>query len=128
MRACTSEPTSPQVDIARGRKGVGSGERAPIVVFLLLDCVGEVFSYMACCIPQIGAGARVDDGNVEYKRLILELRVVIEECPRSRFMSIRNGFSLPFCLLALLRKGHISSRTNCALLSRRDRASTWWRT
>ena len=65
MRACTSEPTSPHVDIARGRREVGGGKRAPVLVFLPLDCVGEVFSYMACCIPQIGAGARVDDGNVE---------------------------------------------------------------
>ena len=47
------------------KEGVGSGERAPILVFLPLDCVGEVFSYMVCCVPQIGAGARVDVGNVE---------------------------------------------------------------
>ena len=47
------------------KEGVGSGERAPIPVFLPLDCVGEVFSYMTCCIPQIGTGARVDDCNVE---------------------------------------------------------------
>ena len=63
MRACTSEPTSPRH--SERKVGVGSGERAPILVFLPLDCVGEVFSYMAYCIPQIGAGARVDDGNVE---------------------------------------------------------------
>ena len=43
------------------KERVGSGER----VFIPLDCIGEVFSYMACCIPQIGAGASVDDGNVE---------------------------------------------------------------
>ena len=55
-----------------------------MLVFLPLDCVGEVFSYMACCIPQIGAGARVDDCNVEHKCLILEPRVVVEECPRLR--------------------------------------------
>ena len=36
-----------------------------MLVFLPLDCVGEVFSYMADCIPQIGAGARVDGHNVE---------------------------------------------------------------
>ena len=36
-----------------------------MLVFIPVDCVGERFSYMACCIPQIGAGARVDDGNVE---------------------------------------------------------------
>ena len=76
---------------------------------------------MACCILQIGAGARVDDGNVEYKRLILESRVVVKECPV--VMSIRNGFSLPFCALALSRKGHVSSTTNWSLLTRRDRAS-----
>ena len=45
------------------KEGVGSGERASILVFLQLDCVGEMFSYMACCTPQIRAGARVDDGN-----------------------------------------------------------------
>ena len=28
---------------------VDSGERAPVLVFLPLDCVGEVFSCMACC-------------------------------------------------------------------------------
>ena len=39
---------------------------------------------MAYCIPQVGAGARVDDGNVEKKCLILESRVVVEECPRLR--------------------------------------------
>ena len=47
------------------REGVGIGERASILIFLPLDCVGEVFSYMACYITQIGAGAKVDDGNVE---------------------------------------------------------------
>ena len=66
------------------KEGVGSGERAPILVFLPLDCVDEVFSYMACCIPQIGAGARVDDGDVEEKCLILESRVIVEECPHIR--------------------------------------------
>ena len=30
-----------------------------MLVFLPLDWVGEVFFFMACCILQIGAGARV---------------------------------------------------------------------
>ena len=47
------------------KEGVGSGEQDPVLVFLPLDCVGRMFSSMACCIPQIGAGTRVDDGNVE---------------------------------------------------------------
>ena len=47
------------------KEGVGSGERALILVFFPLDYASEVFSYMACCIPLIGAGARVDNGNVE---------------------------------------------------------------
>ena len=41
----------------------------------------KVFSYVACCVPEIGADARVDDGDVEEKSLILESRVVVEECP-----------------------------------------------
>ena len=35
----------------------------------------------------------------------------------SAAMSMRNGFSLPFCSLALCRKGHVSSTTNWTLLS-----------
>ena len=36
-----------------------------MIVFLPLDCVGEVFSCAVCCILQIGAGARADGGIVE---------------------------------------------------------------
>ena len=65
MRVCTSEPTLTTRRQSERKEGVGSAERAPILVFLPPDCVGEVFSHMACCIPHIGVGARVDDGNVE---------------------------------------------------------------
>ena len=47
------------------KDGVGSGQRAPILSFLSLDYVGKMFSCMACCILQIGTGARVDDGSVK---------------------------------------------------------------
>ena len=47
--------------------------------------------------------------------------------PVSVVMSIRNGFNLPFCPLALSRKGHVSSTINWTLLSRRDGARAWWR-
>ena len=40
-------------------------------------------------------------------------------------MSIRPGFNLPFCPLALSRKGHASLTINWTLLSRRDQASAW---
>ena len=50
---------------SKRKEGIGSRERSPILVILPLDCVGAVFSYMACCILQIGAGARFDDGNVK---------------------------------------------------------------
>ena len=56
--------------------------------------------------------------------------------PASVVMSTRNGFSLPFCPLALSRKGHVSLTTKWTLLlttkwtllSRRNRASVWWST
>ena len=36
-----------------------------MLVFLPLECVGEVFSFMSYFILQIGGGARVNGGNVE---------------------------------------------------------------
>ena len=63
-KASTSEPASPHVGIARGR-GVASGERSPILIFLPLDGVGEVFSCLARRILENGAGARVNDGDVK---------------------------------------------------------------
>ena len=49
-----------------------------------------------------------------------------KSAPTSVAMYIRRGFHLSFCPLALSWKGHVSSTTNCTLLSRRDRASAWW--
>ena len=43
-----------------------------------------MFFYMACCILQIGTGARANDGDVEYKRLILASGVAVKECPHLR--------------------------------------------
>ena len=44
------------------KEGVGSGERAPILVFLPLNCVGEVFPSLPSRTLEVAAGARVDDG------------------------------------------------------------------
>ena len=51
-----------------------------------------------------------------------------KNAPASVVMSIRNGFSLTLCPLALSRKGHASSTINWTLLSQRDQARAWWRT
>ena len=50
---------------SKRKEGVGSGERALMLVLLPLDCVGEVFSWMVCYVLQIETGARVNGGNVE---------------------------------------------------------------
>ena len=63
MRACASNLTTRRH--SEMKEGVGSGERAPMLVLLLLECVGKVLSCMVCCILQIGPGARVNDGDVE---------------------------------------------------------------
>ena len=56
MNVCANLTTSRH---SERKEGVGSGERVPIFVFLPLDCVGEMCSYMACCILQIGVFACV---------------------------------------------------------------------
>ena len=46
------------------KEEAGRGDLAPILVFLALDCVGEVFSRLACCVLGVGADARsYDDGG-----------------------------------------------------------------
>ena len=60
--------------------------------------------------------------------LLLSRGWLSKSAPASVVMSIRNGFSLLSCSLALCRKDHVSSTTNWTLLSRRDRASAWWST
>ena len=64
MRVSANLPTH---QCSERKKGVDRGERAPILVFLPLNCVGEVFSCMTCCILQIRPGARVNDGNVQVE-------------------------------------------------------------
>lgn len=43
------------------KEGIGRGERVPILVVLLFDCVGDLFS--------VGADARVDDSEIKQSRL-----------------------------------------------------------
>ena len=43
---------------------VGSGERASILVFLPLNCVGEVLSSLPCRTIEVAADARVYDGEI----------------------------------------------------------------
>ena len=71
---------------------VSSGERAPILVFLPLDCVSEVFPCIACCILQIGAGARVNGGGALY-RSIRER----SSQDRWRLTRARRGWSIDRC-------------------------------
>ena len=48
-----------------------------------------------------------------------------DKCAPTSVLFICIGFSLPLCPLDLSRKGHKSSTTNWALLSRRDGTSVW---
>ena len=40
---------------------------------------------MVCCILQIGARVRINDANIEYKRLIVASGVAVEDCPCFRY-------------------------------------------
>jgi len=57
---------------SKRKEGVRSGERAPLLVFLQLDYVGEIASRLVCCVRQFDADARLNDGQVEQKCLALE--------------------------------------------------------
>ena len=57
--------------------------------------------------------------------LFLRRGWLLKSAKTSVAVSIRKGFNMPFCPLALSRKGHVSSTINWTLLSQRDRASAW---
>ena len=81
---------------------------------------------MACYILQIRAGARATVGNIKQKRRFFASGMSLEDkCAPTSVLFICIGFSLPLCPLDLSRKGHKSSTTNWALLSRRDGTSVW---
>ena len=85
---------------------VGSGERAPKLVFIPSKCVGEVIFCIAWCIIfNIEGGARLSNRTPSY--------VV---------MSISREYNLPFCPLDLSPKTHVSSASNWTFLLRKDRA------
>ena len=46
------------------KEGVGSGERAPILVISPLNCVGEVFPSLPCRTLEVAADARVNDCEI----------------------------------------------------------------
>ena len=46
------------------KEGVGSGERAPIIVIFTLGCVGEVIPSLPCRTLAVAADARVDYGEI----------------------------------------------------------------
>lgn len=67
MKTCTSGPSLSRrnVDTARGREGVGGGEQALILVFLLLNYVIEFFSSLPCRYLEVGADTKVDDSEID---------------------------------------------------------------
>ena len=44
------------------KEGVGSGERAPIIVIIPLVCVGEVLPSLPCRTLEVVADAKIDYG------------------------------------------------------------------
>ena len=46
------------------KERVGNAEQAPILVSLLLNCIGEVFPSLPCRTLEVAADARVDDCEI----------------------------------------------------------------
>ena len=63
------------------KNGIGSGDQPPIVVFLLLDCVGEMFHSFACYIIQIRAEQELTMGISSRSALFLHWRWRLKSSP-----------------------------------------------
>ena len=110
------------------KEGVDSGERAVILVFLPLDCVGEVFSYCRAAFSRLELALGLAMAMSSRSTVFLSRGWLSKSVLASIVMSVRRGLNLLFCPLASYRKGHVSSTINWTLLSPRYRASAWWST
>ena len=128
MRACKPEPTSPHVDIVSGRREYVAGNKSRYLFFFRSTASARCFPIWRAAFPRLEPAQGLTMVMSSRSALYLSRGWLSKSALASIVMSIRNGFSLPFCSLALCRKGHVSSTTNRTLLSRRDRASAWWRT
>lgn len=57
------------------KERIGSGERDPVLV-VLLNCVGEVFFGLACCILKVGANETIDDCDTKQESLVRVSRAI----------------------------------------------------
>ena len=111
------------------KKGVGSGERAPILVFFRSTASARRFPTWRAAFSRLELAQGL---TMAFFRVGVPYSCVEVGCrrvpPAAVIISIRNGFNLPSCLLALSREGHVSSKTHWTFLSRSDRARAWWST
>ena len=106
MRACTSEPTSPHVDIARGRRDYVAGNEPRYLFFFRSTASARCFPTWRAAFPRLEPAQGLTMIMSSRSALFLSRGWLSKSAPASVVMSIRNGFSLPFCPLALCRKDH----------------------
>ena len=112
MRACTSEPLSPHVDIARGRREWVAGNELRYLFFFRSTASARCFPTRRAVFLRLEPAQGLTMVMSSRSALFLNRGWLSKSAPASAVMSIRNRFSLPLCLLALCRKGHVSSTTN----------------
>ena len=112
MRACTSEPISPHVDILSGKREWVAGNEPRYLFFLLSTASARCFSAWRAVFYRFelaqGSTMAISSKSIKF----LRRGWLSKSAPTSVVMSIRRGFSLSFCLLAPPRKGHVSSTIN----------------
>ena len=112
MRACTSEPTSPHVDIARGRREKVAGNEPRYLFFFRSTASARCFFTWRAAFPKLEPAQGLTVVMSSRSALFLSRGWLSKTAPASVVMSIPIRFSLPFSSLALCRKGHVSSTTN----------------
>ena len=128
VRSCTPEPTSLQVDIARGRREKITENEPQYLFFFRSTALARCFPTWRAAFSRLELGQGLTMVMSSRSTLLLSRGWLSKSLPASVLVSIRSGFSLPFCPLALPWKGHVSSTTNWTFLSQRDRASAGWST
>ena len=96
MRACTSEPTSPHVDIARGRREKVAGKESRYLFFFRSTASVRCFPTWRAAFPRLEPAQGLTMVMSNRSALFLSRGWLSKSAPASVVMSIRNGFSLTF--------------------------------
>ena len=112
MRICTSEPASPHVDIARGKREKVAGDKSRYLFVLRSPALAGYIPAWRAAFSRLELTQELTMVISSTSVLFLHWGWLSKGTPASVAMSIRKGLDVPRYRRVLSRKGLVSSAIN----------------